>query len=175
MSLWPHTVTRMPRLRATPAINPDGEHRSAAFPLCTTHGGLCDTLLNAVPMSIIGIQFIRDDSGVVQDGLIVFANASAQHLYGGGKSLLGARLLANCQELLFHGIWQRCLWATAHGRTETMIEQSTGGLPHFLTIAPYQDGLILCRSVDPVMLEQKDADIRTPADTPRRLEPALAL
>jgi hypothetical protein len=161
MAQWSTTIARMPRLKPAgielPVRSPLS--RAAAFPLCNLRGGLCDTLLGAIPMSIIGIQFIRDDKDVVQDGMVIFANDHAERVFGRiDDSLVGKRFIASCQDMLFAGIWQRCLWVAAHGRSETMIENHDRSTHEnkFLTIAPYGDGLILCRSVDQTVL---DSDI----------------
>jgi hypothetical protein len=153
MPQWSTTIARMPRLKL-PALKHTAREqlaRTAAFPLCNLRGGLCDTLLSAIPMSIIGIQFIRDDNDVVQDGMVIFANDHAERVFGRIEdSLVGTRFIASCQDMLFAGIWQRCLWVAAHGHSETMIEQegSSSDNRRFLTIAPYGDGLILCRSIE---------------------------
>ena len=153
MAQWSTTIASMPRLRlqGVKRVVKPPLTRTAAFPLCNLSGGLCDTLLSAIPMSIIGIQFIRDDQDVVQDGLVIFTNDHAEQVFGrADESLVGSRFIASCQDMLLAGIWQRCLWVAAHGHSETMIEHpgsNTNNL-RFLTIAPYGDGLILCRSIE---------------------------
>ncbi|MGL4636458.1 MAG: hypothetical protein ACRCWF_10785 [Beijerinckiaceae bacterium] len=137
----------MPRLEKPRYSGPQKTH-PVSYPLCNIRGGLCDVLLSSIPLSILGIQFIRDENDVVQDGLVIFANAYAEQTFGKAvEGLVGARFLASCQEMLLAGVWQRCLWVCAHGNGETMIETDSSGNPVFLTIAPYGDGLILCRSI----------------------------
>jgi hypothetical protein len=151
MTLWSSTIARMPRLDAAEPQRSGRGRPSMAFPACNIQGGLCDTLVAAIPLCILGVQFIRDDKDVVQDGLIIFANAHADRVFGAGQRLCGMRLLNACQEILLAGLWQRCLWVAAHGRGETIVEQA-GGEPRYLTIAPYEDGLILCRSIESATL-----------------------
>jgi hypothetical protein len=165
MAQWTTTIARMPRLKLPAVKLPVRAQltRTAAFPLCNLRGGLCDTLLSAIPMSIIGIQFIRDDNDVVQDGMVIFANDYAEQVFGRiDDTLVGTRFIASCQDMLLAGIWQRCLWVAAHGNSETMIEQEDANSDNrkFLTIAPYGDGLILCRSIEQsIIAEDVDGEM----------------
>jgi hypothetical protein len=144
--MWGTTVARMPRLKVAPTVQ--SNKRPAAFPMCAIPGGLCDRLLTAIPMSIIGIQFIRDENDFVQDGLVIFSNEHADRVFNGGERLVGSRFTVACQDMLLAGIWQRCLWVASHGKAETMIEGQSNHDRRFLTISPYGDGLILCRSIE---------------------------
>jgi hypothetical protein len=144
--MWGTTVARMPRLKV--AHSSQASRRPAAFPLCAIPGGLCDRLLTAIPMSIIGIQFIRDENDFVQDGLVIFSNEHADRVFNGGDKMTGLRFIATCQDMLLAGIWQRCLWVASSGKAETMIEGESNHDRGFLTISPYGDGLILCRSIE---------------------------
>jgi hypothetical protein len=146
-AMWTTTISRMPRLEK-PKFDGARKQHPVSYPLCNIRGGLCDVLLSSVPLSIVGIQFIRDENDVVQDGLVIFANDHAEQVFcKDADSLVGARFLAACQDMLLAGVWQRCLWVCAHGKGETMIETDRTGETLFLTIAPYGDGLILCRSL----------------------------
>jgi hypothetical protein len=149
MTTWSKPIGKMPRLKPFPLPAWD-KQTSVAFPLCSMRGGLCDTLLTALPLAIIGIQFIRDESGAVQDGLVTFANACASAVFAPDiLNLTGALFLTACGEALPDGGWQSCLWVASSGKPDTIL-QSPGNAanpPRFLTIAPYGDGLILCRSL----------------------------
>jgi hypothetical protein len=149
MTPWSKPIGKIPRLKPFPHSAPE-KQISVAFPLCSMRGGLCDTLLSALPLAIIGIQFIRDETGAVQEGLVIFANARAASAFAPDiADLSGALFLMSCGEALPDGGWQSCLWVAASGKPETILQFPGNAMdpPQFLTIAPYGDGLILCRSL----------------------------
>ncbi len=150
MTSWQTPIGRTPRLKPFP--QPAAEKQiSGAFPHCSMRGGLCDVFLSALPLAIIGMQFLRDDNAVVHDGLIIFANARAGQVFApDSQDLKGSLFLAACNEALPEGGWQRCLWVASRGKAETILQfpGDEAKPPQFLTIAPYGDGLILCRSLE---------------------------
>jgi hypothetical protein len=169
--MWPKTITRMPRLKALPAPMPGSQTIAIAAPLCRMAGGLCDSLLSVVPMCIVGIQFIRDTNDMVKDGLVIFSNHYADNILGGGTSLIGARFLQDYCDKAMPGLWQRCLWVATSGHGEIVIESDTPSElePGLLSIAPYGDGLIICRSinVDKFITTRKDNGTASCHEAPR--------
>jgi hypothetical protein len=51
---------------------------------------------------------------------------------------------------LMPGLWQRCLWVATSRKEETVVDRNfgTGRRAMLISIAPYADGLIICRSIE---------------------------
>jgi hypothetical protein len=100
-------------------------------------------------MSIVGVQFIRDENNMVKDGLVIFANRHAEIMFGNSESLVGVRFLQDYCDKMMPGLWQRCLWVATSNHAETVVETGKPSDEHasFLSITPYADGLIICRSI----------------------------
>jgi hypothetical protein len=149
MTAWLKPIGKIPRVKPFP-LPASGQQISVAFPYCSIRGGLCDALLSALPLAIIGIQFIRDESAAVQDALVIFANARASSAFASRDvDLSGALFLKSCGDALPDGGWQSCIWVASSGKPETILQfpGDAASPPRFLTIAPYGDGLILSQSL----------------------------
>jgi hypothetical protein len=151
MAPWSSSFGRSPRTNSS-ASNGSSRTTSVAFPHCNMRGGLCESLLSALPMAIVVIQFIRDGYDVVQDGVVVLANGHAASVFSPDlDDLTGSLFLQTCSESIPFGAWHKCLWVASSGKPVTLSDPaSDGSAPHrTLTIAPYSDGLILCKSITP--------------------------